>query len=106
MVEKDTTINRLLKQQQHNQHKQPSPPVTLSTNIDVLHKTESLPSIDSKDISLLNMRLATLQKQHDELFDAKLECINQGEATGKVNKEVKSFFVATRQRLINDAALQ
>lgn len=42
-------------------------------------------------------------QQYGALVDSKLECIAQGESTGKVNKEVKAFFQALKQKLLDDA---
>ena len=52
---------------------------------------------------LAEARAKKLQEQYDELVQVKLECIAHGEATGKVNKEVKAFFTALKQKMINDA---
>lgn len=41
--------------------------------------------------------------QYNEIVNVKLECIAQGEATGKVNKEVKAFFTALKQKVMDDA---
>jgi hypothetical protein len=48
-------------------------------------------------------RTAKLQQQYDDLLRVKLECIAEGESTGKVNKEVKAFFTALKQKILSDA---
>lgn len=44
-----------------------------------------------------------LNQQYNALTESKLELIAQGESTGKVNKEVKMFFQALKQKLLDDA---
>lgn len=41
--------------------------------------------------------------QYQAVVDCKLELIAQGESTGKVNKEVKAFFQALKQKVLDDA---
>jgi hypothetical protein len=45
-----------------------------------------------------------LQKQLSDLRTVNLRSIDNGEATGKVNKEVKDFFHLSRQKMLEDSA--
>lgn len=83
----------------------------LTSQIEELKKAPS--SSDSKltgspsmplELRIAKHEIASLKKQLEELMAAKVECIIAGEGTGKVNKEVKAFFVACRQRQLEDVA--
>ena len=50
--------------------------------------------------TLLHQRIKTLENDYKTLLGVKLECIAEGETTGKVNKEVKSFFTHLKTRLV------
>uniref|UniRef100_A0A7S1MT80 Uncharacterized protein n=1 Tax=Neobodo designis TaxID=312471 RepID=A0A7S1MT80_NEODS len=56
------------------------------------------------DLALARAETRLLQKQLNEIRAVNLRSIDKGEATGKVNKEVKDFFHLTRQKIIEDAA--
>ena len=56
------------------------------------------------ELASLRAQVKGLKQQLDDTIAAKVECIVQGEATGRVNKEVKAFFVSTRQKQLDDAA--
>lgn len=67
------------------------------------HQLSSSVGIAKFGALFCDARARKLQEQYDELLGVKLECIAQGEATGKVNKEVKAFFTALKQKMTNDA---
>jgi hypothetical protein len=48
------------------------------------------------------LELLQLRKQYQDLLGIKIEILERGESTGKVNKEVKDFFVATKAKLVSD----
>eukprot|EP00658_Telonema_sp_P-2_P068319 TRINITY_DN57258_c0_g1_i1.p1 TRINITY_DN57258_c0_g1~~TRINITY_DN57258_c0_g1_i1.p1 ORF type:complete len:143 (+),score=14.70 TRINITY_DN57258_c0_g1_i1:179-607(+) len=50
--------------------------------------------------TLLHQRIKTLENDYKTLLGVKLECIAEGETTGKVNKEVKNFFTHLKTRLV------
>jgi hypothetical protein len=58
------------------------------------------------ELRLVREQLAQSRKQYDALATVNLDCVREGEATGKVNKEVKAFFVTTRQKMLEDSAAQ
>ena len=68
---------------------------TLQRPSSPLRQTSQLSSI-----SLLQQRIKTLESDYKSLLGVKLECIAEGETTGKVNKEVKSFFTHLKTRLL------
>lgn len=49
--------------------------------------------------SLLHQRIKSLEADYKSLLNVKLECIAEGETTGKVNKEVKNFFAHLKLKL-------
>jgi hypothetical protein len=58
------------------------------------------------ELRLVREQLVQSRKQYDALATVNLDCVREGEATGKVNKEVKAFFVTTRQKMLEDSAAQ
>lgn len=59
----------------------------------------------SVELRLLRQRVQLLERQLGELSKHRLEAIVAGEATGKVNKEVKDFFSVMREQLVDSLAL-
>lgn len=54
-------------------------------------------------VEMDRLELLQLRKQYQDLLGIKIEILERGESTGKVNKEVKDFFVATKAKLVSDA---
>lgn len=52
----------------------------------------------------LSRRLKTLERQYEDLLGVKIDCVREGESTGKINKEVKAFFVTMKRKVYEDAA--
>lgn len=123
VVDQDAQIKQLvLKQQQTqvnaqkstttttttlNQAQQGKPPLAISSSSANQQENSSSSnngSSCSSSVKLLEKRIQQLQQQYDSLLEVKLECIREGESTGKVNKEVKAFFVTSRQKMMDDAA--
>lgn len=59
---------------------------------------------DRVDVAFLRARVLELQAQLDELQLRRLDSLDAGEATGRVNKDVKEYFVAMRNRLLQHLA--
>jgi hypothetical protein len=57
----------------------------------------------SPESVLLRAETKLLKRQLEELRAANLRSIDAGEATGKVNRDVKAFFQATKQKIYDDA---
>lgn len=64
-------------------------------------QSQSAASITSE---MDRMELLQLRKQYQDLLGIKIEILERGESTGKVNKEVKDFFVAAKSKLVSDVA--
>lgn len=60
--------------------------------------------LQTPELKLVKAQVKTLTRQLEELRAVDVGCIEAGAATGKVNKEVKAFFVTTRAKLQEDAA--
>lgn len=66
-------------------------------------RDDPIPSSSRVLQQLHDAERSKLNKQYNSLAESKLEYIAQGESTGKVNKEVKLFFQAMKQKLLDDA---
>jgi predicted RNase H-like nuclease (RuvC/YqgF family) len=66
-------------------------------------RDDAIPSSSRVLQQLHDIERGKLNKQYNSLAESKLEYIAQGESTGKVNKEVKLFFQAMKQKLLDDA---
>lgn len=92
-----TELKHRLKQQEHRAAEESHAGVTAAGPSSTARQKE--PSAAAAELQLLRQR-------YDELLDAKLEYIAQGEATGKINREVKLFFGAVKHRLAHEVQMR
>lgn len=100
VVEQDALIKQMKQASSRPSSAHGKPPLANSSTNNIENNSAAVPPTSK----LLEKRILQLQQQYDALMDVKLECIRDGESTGKVNKEVKSFFVSSRQKMMDDAA--
>lgn len=111
-VKPDSELNDAVLKKLHARNKELSAQVDeLTSRLSSTGSAKSLLAVPKTQSDSMAIELAVvrgqckqLQKQLDDLRKVNLSYIQQGEGTGKVNKEVKAFFQATRAKFIDDAA--
>ena len=76
---------------------------SLSSSTATKREPAATSSSTARLMQLHNAEREKWKAQYNDLLAVKLEFIAQGEATAKVNKEVKNFFQAMKTKMVDDA---